>query len=300
MGIIEAYRRAVSEEPGLRPGLPRETAEEILRYGAVVGAGIEHLSKAARCMDLARERISQAEAAGRSFVSGPVIVADELTGGKGRFSRQWYAPPGGLWLVLTLVNILLPEHAALYPLAAGVACGEAIRHHGLPATLKWVNYVMLGGKKLAGILTETMIGPVSGEEYVLIGIGINVNNTSFAPELRHSAGAMAQFGGRDFDLAEVGGRLLAKLAWNIGLLHWAEAKALAGDRGLEEEMPHPMIRAWLGLSDTVGRKVRFGFNVAERPHYCAKVVAIDNLGQLVLRLADGQETRESGGEIVYL
>lgn len=294
------YRQALHQEPLLRPSHTRETAHAILRYGAMVGADIEHLSQAPRCMDLARAHILACERDGLSLASGRVIVADELTAGKGRFQRSWHAPVGGVWLVLTLVNTLLPEHAALYSLAAGVACCEAMRHFGLDATIQWVNDVRIGGRKVAGILTETMHGPRSGEEYVLIGIGINVNNTTFTPELRATAAAMAEFAGHPLEVSEVTARLLAKLAWNIGLLHHAEEVSLAADRGVESATPHPLVEVWRGLSDTIGRQVRFGFNVAERVHYTAKAVAIDNSGHLQLRLPDGSLVTEIGGEIVYL
>ncbi len=301
MGVIASeYRQALHSEPSLRPSFPPETAAAILRYGAMVGADIEHLSQAPRCMDLARTRILACEAEDRSFASGQVIIADQLNNGKGRFLRHWHAPPGGVWMVLTLVNTLLPEHAALYSLAAGVACCETVRHYQLNATIKWVNDVLINGRKVAGILTETMRSPKGGEDYVLIGIGLNVNNAAFAPELRNMAASMTEFAGHALDLTEVTARLLAKLAWNIGLLHYAEAEQLAADRGLGDDMPPPLIAAWRSLNDTIGRRVRFGFNVAESPQYTAKVLDIDNRGQLLMRLDDGQMVCENSGEIVYL
>jgi len=299
--IASEYQQALYSEPLLRPSVPPETAAVILRYGAMVGTEIEHLKQAPRCMDLARARIHACEEEDRSFASGRVIIADRLTDGKGRFLRHWHAPDGGLWMVLTLVNTLLPEHASLYSLAAGVACCETLRHYQLNATIKWVNDVLLNGRKAAGILTETMRGPKGGEEYVLIGIGVNVNNTSFAPELRNTAASMAEFAGHPFVLAEVTARLLAKLAWNIGLLHYAEAEQLAAGSGTSlNDMPHPLIAAWRSLSDTIGRQVRFGFNVALAPQFTAKVIDIDDRGQLLMRLADGQMVCENGGEIIYV
>lgn len=298
--IASEYRQALHLEPSLRPTFSPETASAILRYGAMVGAEIEHLAEAPRCMDLVRATILEYDREGRSFPSGRVMVADRLTAGKGRFLRQWHAPPGGVWLVLTLVNTLIAEHAALYSLAAGVACCETLRHYQLDATIKWVNDVRINDRKVAGILTETLQSPKGGEEYVLIGIGINVNNTLFAPELRHLAAAMSEFTGHPLDLAEVTARLLAKLSWNIGLLHHAEAEMLAADRSLADDLPHPLIVAWRTLSDTIGRKVRFGFNVAERVHFTAKVVDIDNRGHLLMRLDDGRMIRENSGEIVYV
>lgn len=298
--IAEALRQARSLEPSLRPSFPRETSTAILRYGAMVGAQIEHLPEASRCMDLARAEILAYDRDDRSFPSGRVILADQLTGGKGRFLRHWHAPVGGLWMVLIIANTLLPEHAALYPLAAGVACCETVRHFGLNATVKWVNDVLLGGRKVAGVLTETMRSSCGGEEFVLIGIGLNVNNTSFAPELRNTAASMSEFAGHPLDLTEVTATMLAKLSWNVGLLSYAEAERLGADRGLDNDSPHPLVAAWRSLTDTIGRRVRFGFNVAENAQYTATVVDIDPCGHLVMRLADGHLVTESGGEIMYV
>lgn len=298
--IAEAFLQARYLEPSLRPSFSRETATAILRYGAMVGAEIEHLPEASRCMDLARAAIVACDRDDRSFPSGRVILADQLTSGKGRFLRHWHAPVGGVWMVLALANTLLPEHAALYPLVAGVACCETVRHFGLNATVKWVNDVLLGGRKVAGVLTETMWSERGGEEFVLIGIGLNVNNTSFAPELRNTAAAMGEFAGHPLDLTEVAATLLAKLSWNIGLLHYAEAEGLAVDRDGDDKSSHPLIAVWRSLSDTIGRRVRFGFNVVEAAQYTATVVDIDPRGHLVMRLPDGQEVCESGGEIMYI
>ncbi|MBA3014767.1 MAG: biotin--[acetyl-CoA-carboxylase] ligase [Proteobacteria bacterium] len=298
--IAKALLQARQLELSLRPSYPREIATAILRYGAMVGAECEHLPEASRCMDLARAEIQICDREDRSFPSGRVILADQLTGGKGRFLRHWHAPAGGVWMVLTLANTLLPEHAALYPLAAGVACCETVRHFGLNATVKWVNDVLLGGRKVAGILTETVSSSRGGEEFVLIGIGLNVNNTSFAPELRNTAASMCEFSGHPFDLTEIAAMLIAKLSWNIGLLHYTEAEHLAADRGLDDDRPHPLIASWRLLTDTIGRRVRFGFNVVESAQYTATVVDVDPCGHLVMRLENGDLVTESGGEIMYL
>ncbi|MDD5759678.1 MAG: biotin--[acetyl-CoA-carboxylase] ligase [Desulfobulbaceae bacterium] len=301
MGLIASeYQQSLHSEPSSRSYLPPEIASAILRYGAIVGCEIEHLRHAQRCMDLAREKILSCEGENRSFPSGHVLIADQLTGSKGRFLRHWHAPEGGIWMVLTIVNTLLPQQAQLYSLAAGVACCEALRHYQVNASIKWVNDVLINGRKVAGILTETMRGPTSGEEFFLIGIGINVNNSSFAPELRNSATSMAEFSGHPFALEEVTARLLSKLSWNIGLLHYAEAENLATGHGLDNDLPHPLITVWRALSDTLGRQVRFGFNVMESPQFTAKAIDIDNRGQLLMRLANGQMLRENSGEIVYL
>ncbi|MFZ5775004.1 MAG: biotin--[acetyl-CoA-carboxylase] ligase [Thermodesulfobacteriota bacterium] len=310
MGVIPAGPLApaalrdllLGEEAQVRAAdRPAEEVSRILRYGAVVGSRIERFERQGRCMEHARQLIRQHEQAGRSFPSGLVLIAGELTAGKGRFDRAWHAPQGGLWLVLVLVNTLLPEHSRFYPMAAGIACCETARQFGVAAHLKWVNDLHVSGRKLAGVLVETERGACSGEEYVLIGIGINVNNTAFPPELAGLAISMRQLLGADLELDGFAARLLAKLAWNTGLLHHAEAECLARAGMDTDPSPHPLLARWLELSDSIGRRVRFGFDVQRSPRYEAVVEGVDADGGLILRLAqDDSLVTEHAGEIVYL
>ena len=276
-----------------------ETAAAVLRYGAPVGSVIERHARLERGMAYARRLIAETEAQGRSFPTGTVIVAGELTGGKGRFQRTWHAPPGGLWLTLVLVNTLLPAFTRLYPLAVGLACCEAVRGYGIDARLKWVNDVHVAGRKLAGVLAETMLGPRYGEEYILIGVGVNVNNTDFPPELSSLAVSMHTLLGREVGLDRFAARLLAKLAWAIGLLHFEEQEQLAaGDPG---PAISPLLASWLAHSDTIGKRVRFGYDAQRQPQYEATAMELAPDGGLVLRLLpDGPLVTEHAGEIVYL
>lgn len=275
--------------------------EKIFSYGAIVGSAITSYESLGRGMDRARQDIAACEQENRSFASGSVILARHLAGGKGRFKRFWHAPEGGIWMTLVLVNTLLPESSRLLPLAAGVACCETVNGFGIPGRIKWVNDVLVAGRKLAGILVETLVGRESGEEYILIGVGLNVNNDSFPDELRPLAVSMAGLAGRQFDLGEVTTDLLAKFAWNIGLLHYEEERFLAG---FEPARPGPaprLLDRWRELSDSAGRRVLFGYDVQVRPQYEAEVLGLGEDGGLrLLHLADKVEVTEFGGEISYL
>jgi len=287
-----------------------EAIESVLRYGAVAGSVIEHRPRISRGGDLARQFILAAEEKNESFHSGTVILADEMLASKGRFKRYWHAPVGGLWLTLVLANTLLPESSFLLPLAAGVACCEVIRHYNIQAHIKWVNDTLVDNRKISGILTETFTGPRFGEEYVLIGIGINVNNDLFPPELGDRATSMKSCLGHEIDLAEATARLLAKLRWNIGLLFYAEEKHLEKHGGIalsdgaeSEKMSseeHPLLHRYKNLSDIFNRRVLFGFNVQTDPQFEARIIGLDNSGGLILKLADSSTIIQHSGEIVYL
>lgn len=100
---------------------------------------------------------------------GDVVVADEQTAGQGRHGHAWYSAPAvGLYCSIVL------EPAPLLTLALGLATAEAI---GVPCDLRWPNDVMIGDKKVAGILVQLVEGKA------IAGIGINLNHTDFPPEL---------------------------------------------------------------------------------------------------------------------
>jgi BirA family biotin operon repressor/biotin-[acetyl-CoA-carboxylase] ligase len=300
------------EEIALRnQQLPLETVLAVFRYGAIVASSIHRHDKLERGMAYAKSLIREHEDSGRSFPGGLVITANELTDGRGRFSRYWHAPAGGLWMTVVLVNTLLPASTALYSLAPGVAACEAICEDIPTARLKWINDVQVDGRKICGILVETMRGARSGEEYILLGIGINVNNDKFPRELAGLAVSCKQVLGVEIDVNRLAARFLTKLSWNIGLLHYEEEQilarhghdALADPSRLAEVLngaDHLLVKRWRELSDTIGRRVRFGHNVQEKPQFEALVKDVNSDASIVLELADGTTVTENSGEIVYL
>jgi len=300
----ELVRRIIVEQeiPLRCKTLPQDIVEPVFRYGTIIGSVMEVHPLLTRGMDRARDLIRRAEQGGQSLASGTTIIAGEMTASRGRFQRPWHAPAGGLWLTVIIAETLLPENNRLYPLAAGAACCETLRHYKIPAFIKWVNDVHVKGRKIAGILTTTETGPLYGEEYVLIGIGINANNDSFPPELQKTATSMRTELGSSVDINRLAARLLAKLAWSIGLLHHEEQIRL-GNRGMtatDTQSSHPLLDLWQRLSDIQGRRVQFGYDVQAEPQFEAVVQGIDVQGGLLLKLADGRITVENSGEIIYL
>lgn len=117
---------------------------------------------------------------------GLVVVADEQTAGKGRLDRQWTSPPAAGIAVSVLLRpgqaveergwspVPLRRYAHL-PLLAGVALAESVRRLGdVDAVLKWPNDLLIGDRKCAGVLAETVAAPDGGAPAVVVGIGLNV------------------------------------------------------------------------------------------------------------------------------
>lgn len=186
------------------------------------GASSFHIETTTSTMDEAR-RLARA-----GVRPGSVIMADEQSAGRGRFAdRAWRAPPGeGL-----LATLILGPEAALIPalpLRIGLALCRTVDSlakgqddpGGRPiATLKWPNDVLLGGRKVAGILCE------AAQEGTFIGFGINVGMKSFPPELAAKATSLALALGREagtFDLSRVLELALGQIRLVLDGSRWRE------------------------------------------------------------------------------
>lgn len=120
---------------------------------------------------------------------GTLVIAEEQTAGRGRLGRRWLAPAGtALLFSLVLRPPLPPDRAAQVTMAVALGAAEAIEAEtGLPVQLKWPNDLLIRGRKAGGLLTETS---VVGDrlEWVVVGLGLNVNLDFTAPGLEALAG----------------------------------------------------------------------------------------------------------------
>jgi BirA family biotin operon repressor/biotin-[acetyl-CoA-carboxylase] ligase len=157
------------------------------------------------------------ELARRGASEGTVVVAEEQTAGRGTKGRAWHSMRGkGLYVSL----VLRPPTPmfSLIPLAAGLAAAEAVRRsHRLSVRLRWPNDIFWKGKKLGGILCESVfLG--NRPDYVILGVGLNVDHDEgdFPVEIRASAVSIKMATGRKADAESLLRRLLA------GLERWSD------------------------------------------------------------------------------
>ena len=276
---------------------PLADCRAILRRGGHIGSALIHHAFLPRAMAEARRLIVMAEDNGQVIASGFLVIADRLSASQGRFHRLWHAPPGGLWGCLSLANTMLSASRALLPLAVGVAAAETVQMFASASvSLRWVNDVLLRGRKMAGFLIESFFTPRYREEFDLIGLAFNLNNRNFPAELRASATSLAADLGQEISLPYFLAVFLVKLRWNIGLLLHEEERLLAAERA----GGHRLLAAWRSLSDTLGRRLRYGFDVLANPQYEAVALDIDEDGGLILEHADGWRRTEYSGEVRYL
>jgi BirA family transcriptional regulator, biotin operon repressor / biotin---[acetyl-CoA-carboxylase] ligase len=207
---------------------------------------------------------------------GVVVVADEQTAGRGRRGTQWASPAGaGIYFSFVARPGRPREPLSLVTLCAGVAVREGIRTStGLAADLKWPNDLIVGKRKLAGILAEGLaIG--TPEQAVIIGVGINVQPAAYPPDVEARAISLAGELGRSIDRDEVLESVLNSL--------WNGLAAL-------EQSPSDILQAWRAASpNAIGTRVEW-----EGRH--GITAGIDDSGALLVKTADRIE-RIIAGEL---
>jgi BirA family biotin operon repressor/biotin-[acetyl-CoA-carboxylase] ligase len=106
---------------------------------------------------------------------GTLVVAGVQEGGRGRLGRRWGSPEGGLWMSLVLRPGLAAGLASRITQTAAVGVAGALWEIGVEARIKWPNDLLVGGKKICGILAESGVGPGGRLDYAVLGIGMNAN-----------------------------------------------------------------------------------------------------------------------------
>jgi BirA family biotin operon repressor/biotin-[acetyl-CoA-carboxylase] ligase len=217
---------------------------------------------------------------------GEVVVADAQTAGRGRRGRTWVSPPGrNLYFSAILRPELPPHRAPELTLVASVAMCEAVRQSGVEAAgIKWPNDILVGGRKLAGILTEMAAEP-DRVQWVVIGVGVNVNLSpeDLPEELRGEATSLRIEKGSEVPRALFAAACFARLE------EWVERHA--------EEGFAPVRDAWRRLSVTLGREVLVRTGDRELRGVAED---IDDSGSLVIRPPGGPPTTVLAGDVTLL
>lgn len=214
---------------------------------------------------------------------GTVLVAEEQTGGKGRRGRSFYSPSGtGIYFSILLRPVLKALDATLITTAAAVAVAASIESvTGIVATIKWVNDVFVGGKKVCGILTEGSFDMESGGlEYAVLGIGINVikPDSGYPAEISSIAGAI--FNDKE---PETGTR--SRLIAEILKKFWAYYQDLGEKAFLTEYKARSFI---------IGQNVDVISGDTKKK---AQAIDIDDDCRLIVRFEDGAVEALSSGEV---
>lgn len=168
----KGYRIESSTNKGYRLGANQDVLDpDMILKGLetdFVGKDLRYFREVRSTNETAREIAANCE-------NGAVVLAEVQTKGRGRLSRSWHSPPGGIWISLVLKPEIPLAQAYRINMAVSVAIARAMfRLYGIKAGIKWPNDLLVSDRKLCGILME-----VSAEtdrlEYAVVGIGINAN-----------------------------------------------------------------------------------------------------------------------------
>lgn len=223
------------------------------------------------------------ELAGSNGIEGTVIIAEEQTQGRGRLGRSWVSPKKkGIWMSIILRPKIEPQDAVKITQVAAAAVWKAINHIGINAKIKWPNDIVINSKKVCGILTE-MSGELNRLNYVVVGIGVNVNTDidGFPEEIRHMATSL---------MIETGNMINRKKLTALILNYFEELY----DELTKDGSFINSIKICKENSVLIGKIVKITIRGEEQE---VKVLDINEEGELIVQDKEGNISRVVSGEV---
>jgi BirA family transcriptional regulator, biotin operon repressor / biotin---[acetyl-CoA-carboxylase] ligase len=245
-----------------------------LLRGTIFATNIHHFYK------IGSTNTAAMAAAAEGSPEGSVFLAEEQTAGRGRGANTWQSPRStGIYCSAVLRPKLPPSDVLVLSLAAGLAVQSAIQQvdSRVSADLKWPNDVLIDGKKVCGILTE-MNAEATRVRYIVVGVGINVNQESFPKELAATSLRLAT--GSEWSRVEVAAALLKSLD--------REYRNLADNSDARRDI---LQRFAANSSWVRGKKVRIEENGSA---FEGTTEGLDERGFLLVRTPHGLQTVLSG------
>jgi len=225
-----------------------------------------------------------AQLADRGASEGTVVVSECQKQGRGRMGRNWISQPeNGIYLSLILRPNFVPMKAPCVTFISAIAVVEALEHVlGLKAGIKWPNDVMIHGKKVSGILTE-LKAEMECIHYVIVGIGINVNNNRFPKAFRDKVTSLSLEVKHKLSRIAIVQALLGSLErWYVSTL----------EHGVERTFER-----WRDLSCTVGNPVEV--NLGDEILY-GVASRLGSDGSLYVQLDSGEERQVLAGDVTMV
>lgn len=213
---------------------------------------------------------------------GTLIISEKQIGGHGRFTRPWSSPEGGLWFSLILRPHIEPIYSSKITQVAAAAIITTLKQYNIDALIKWPNDIYINGKKICGILTE-MKCDMDRVDYVIPGIGINVNIPSFPEELSNKASSLLIEAETIFDRA----KLLAEILNNFEILYLE----LINNHNFK-----PSLDICRNNSFIINKQAYWVTTAGKQKVTC---VGIDDEGALIVKLENGEKKSVISGEITF-
>jgi BirA family transcriptional regulator, biotin operon repressor / biotin---[acetyl-CoA-carboxylase] ligase len=253
-------------------------------YPAEVGAGLHTriIGKAVHYYDHVASTMDTAiQLAQDKAPEGTVVAAETQTSGRGRLGRSWASPKykGLYFSIIVRPDTAVSEVASITLMSAVSVCEAVRRVCGLDARIKWPNDILLGQKKLGGILTEMNAG-LGRVNYCVIGIGINVNSDKKA--LVDGAVSLAQQAGSAVNRVELFREILRQFEHYYLKFKKQEVGSI--------------LDAWRQFSVTLGSRVRIDMHTGRLD---GVAVDIDADGGLLVRSDSGLIEKVLAGDVVH-
>jgi len=233
---------------------------------------IHYFPEIGSTMDSAREL------AKKGAEEGTIVIAEAQTRGRGRLSREWLSPEGGIYFTLVLRPRISPAYAPRINLMASVAVAATINKlFGLNAELKWPNDVLIEDRKVCGILAE-MDAEMDVVNFVNVGIGINANTS--IPQFEKTVTSLKDALGREISRKEFLSVLLMEIERQQPLLMKAD-----------------LLEEWKKLSGTLNKDVKI---VAQGEVIVGRAIDIDTTGALIVKERNGSLKKAMAGDCIHL
>ncbi|WP_054741657.1 biotin--[acetyl-CoA-carboxylase] ligase [Cellulosilyticum ruminicola] len=254
--------------------ITKEEVQSIIKTQCL-GKNINYFSEIDSTNEIVKKLARKGEA------EGTIVIADKQTAGKGRLGRVWESPSGvNIFMSILLRPQIKPDKASQITLIVGLAMCEAIREvTGLDARIKWPNDIVVNGKKVCGILTE-MSAEIDCVNYVVVGIGVNVNQMEFSENLPHATSLKIE-GGKEYQRGNIISVFFDKF----------ESYYMAYKTDITLE---PILPAYKTYCITLADKVKIIDSIQE---YIAEPVDVLADGSLVVKNEEGEEKRIFTGEV---
>ena len=213
--------------------------------------------------------------------NGTVVVTQYQTAGRGRRGNTWISPVGNCYFSLLLRPEILAERASMLTLVTALALAKTIRQvTDLETMIKWPNDIVVNGKKLCGILTESSTD-LANIHYVVVGIGINCNQTEFSKEIAEMATSIRLETGIEVNRSKLLGTFLSMFETYY-------------ETFLETEDLSKMLEDYNNLLVNRGREVKIIEKEKER---ILTAVGIDENGGLLVEDKQGKQETIISGEV---
>lgn len=214
------------------------------------------------------------------------VIAQVQTSGYGRRGNFWESPQGGLWSSLLIEPSFDLKNVGLIPSLCALSVAKTLQEYEINTRLKWPNDILFleNNRKLGGILVEGKVKQAS-MEYLIIGIGLNVNNRidQFSPQLRTKITSTYMVKKEEINVLELYNKILVNLEKGLRIINSSQGEII--------------LNQWKEWANILGYRLKI---ISNNIQYEGKAYDISSDGRLILKIDDGRLIKFSSGHVDLL